>query len=386
MSIAQEINYLPQIRNCNQSLAKLYEKIGKVGIAYQYYKKYISVRDSLFNLDKVKTIAEIENRNELEQKQTEYKLLTQQKELADATLKKQLTFIYSLIIVGVLMVLLALLAYNRYLIKRNANTLLLTQNIEIQRQQGEILASINYAKNIQNAILPPPELLQNYVPEYFILYLPKDIVSGDFYWMHTTVDELVIAAVDCTGHGVPGGFLSMLGTAILNDIVHNNNHLYASEILDLLNSNIINLLHQNREDMKTKDGMDIALCKYTLSDQILQYAGAHNPLYLIRNNELSIYKADRIPIGIYSITDKKFTNHKIKTQKNDQVYIFSDGYTDQFGGENDQKFKNNQFKAKLLEISNLPMEAQKSILYETFQNWKGTCEQIDDILVIGLKF
>jgi serine phosphatase RsbU (regulator of sigma subunit)/tetratricopeptide (TPR) repeat protein len=386
LTIAQKINYRPQIRNCNFKLAILYESTGDITKAYKYFKNYLAAKDSLMNIEKVKTIAEIENRAEMEQRRLDYQILVKEKELTDEKLKKQLTFTYSLIVMGVLLILLVVLAYNRYLIKRNANELLIARNKEIQRQQNEILASINYAKNIQNAILPSEVPLKGFFEQHFILYLPKDIVSGDFYWMHTYGDKLILAAVDCTGHGVPGGFLSMLGTALLNDIVHHNVGIAAHEILNLLNENIINLLHQNVDDIRSRDGMDIALCVYDKKQATLQFAGAHNPLYLVRNGQLIVYKADRMPIGIYTIIDKSFSSKTIDVEPGDIAFIFSDGFADQFGGPDVQKYKSNQFKHLLENIAQLPLDKQKVAIQNAFYDWKGENEQVDDILIIGMKF
>ncbi len=261
------------------------------------------------------------------------------------------------------------------------------QRDEILRQKEEITDSINYASRIQNAILPLQDHFARAFSDHFILFKPRDIVSGDFYWIAEDKDKLFFTAADCTGHGVPGAFMSMLGIASLNEIFGNeNNHLTANRILELLREKIKFSLHQTGKEGENKDGMDMALCIFHKKKNILEYAGAYNPLYLIRDGELIEYKADRMPIGIYHVEKEHFTNHEIAIKKDDLFYIFSDGFADQFGGPAQTKFKSANMKKLLLEISNKPMDEQKYILEERFNKWKGDLDQIDDIIFIGIKF
>lgn len=258
---------------------------------------------------------------------------------------------------------------------------------EIIRQKDEITDSINYASRIQNAVLPLRDHFDKAFSDHFILYKPRDIVSGDFYWIAEDEDKLYFTAADCTGHGVPGAFMSMLGVSSLNEIFGSkNNHLTANKILNLLREKIKFSLHQTGKDGENKDGMDMALCIYHKKKNLIEYAGAYNPLYLIRNGELLEYKADRMPVGVYHIEKESFTNHEIKTQKGDVIYIFSDGYVDQFGGPGQTKFKTANFKKLLLEINEKPMKEQQQILDERFAKWKGDLDQIDDVILIGIRF
>ncbi|MCK5170796.1 MAG: SpoIIE family protein phosphatase, partial [Bacteroidales bacterium] len=234
------------------------------------------------------------------------------------------------------------------------------------------------------AVLPPE------VPfdDTFIFFRPKDIVSGDFYWIETIDNKEMIAAVDCTGHGVPGAFLSLLGHGMLTKIVREYGILEPAKILDQLDIEIINALHQKdvEGDLVVNDGMDLALICYNKDTQILEYAGGYNPLIMIRNGELEEIKADRFPIGMSSAHEaKKFTNQEIKVEKGDAFYIFSDGYADQFGGEDNKKFKTGKLKNLLVSIQNKSMEEQKTILNQTLEEWRGEYEQIDDILLIGVR-
>jgi len=264
--------------------------------------------------------------------------------------------------------------------------------IETQNQKLEILYkhvtdSIKYAKRIQEAILPPLEMIKELLPNAFILYQPKDIVSGDFYWLAAKDNKILFAAIDCSGHGVPGALMSIVGYNVLKHIIANTNNIEPAIILNALNVGVTETLRQSNAEAATKDGMDIALCTIDYKTLELQYAGAYNPLYLIRNGELLITKADKFPIGLrMNEQENFFTNHSIQLQKDDSIYIFSDGYADQFGGPRGKKFMLNQFKELLLNNHTRQLEEQKKHLQNTLNNWKGSLEQVDDILIIGLKF
>ena len=261
------------------------------------------------------------------------------------------------------------------------------QRDEILRQKEEITDSINYASRIQNAVLPLKDHFEKAFNDHFIIFKPRDIVSGDFYWIAEDPDKLYFTAADCTGHGVPGAFMSMLGMTYLNEIIANENkHLTANQILELLREKIKFSLHQTGKEGENKDGMDMAMCILHKKKNILEYAGAYNPLYLYRNGELHEYKADRMPIGIYHVEKEHFTNHEIKLKSGDNFYIFSDGYVDQFGGPAQTKFKSSNLKKLLNEVQDKPMNAQRQILEERFYKWKGNLDQLDDIIMIGIKF
>lgn len=244
--------------------------------------------------------------------------------------------------------------------------------------------SVNYAEKIQDAVLPLQELLNDVFPEYFILYKPKDIVSGDFYWIKRIKNFVYVVAADCTGHGVPGAFMSMLGITLLNEIITKSSLDNPDQILNSLRKKVKTSLKQTGEVMEQKDGMDIAICMINTENLHLQYAGAHNPLYIFRNNELIEFKGDRQPIAIH-IKETDFKNHQIDLQKGDAIYIFSDGYYDQFGGNGNKKFMVRQFKQLLENINQKPMNEQHNILNNTFGDWKGDNDQIDDVLVIGMR-
>ncbi len=258
------------------------------------------------------------------------------------------------------------------------------QNEKISELYEEVTDSIKYAKGLQEAILPPDEFVKEVLPDSFILYKPKDIVSGDFYWIEKKKDKVYFAAVDCTGHGVPGAFMSIVGYNALNEALRTNDD--PGSILDALNKGISKTLHNNAmEGSATKDGMDLALCCYDAKTKELQYAGAYNPLYLIRDGEVNQLKADKFAIGgYYEDASKKYTNHVIQLQEKDYIYVFSDGYADQFGGPKGKKFMYKRFRDYLLTLNGKSMNAQRDFLNNTIEHWKGPLEQIDDILVIGM--
>ena len=255
----------------------------------------------------------------------------------------------------------------------------------ISKKNQEIMADIRYASRIQQAILPRIDFMNEHLKEYFILHQPKSHVGGDFYWVSCKGDKTIIAVGDCTGHGISGALMHMLGAVYLNEIVSSNNFIKASEIIDRLRDHIMKSLNQTGETGEAQDGLDIALCIIDHKNKKLEYAGANNPLYIIRNKELIEIRGDRMPVGIHVNFDKPFTNHEIDIESMDQLYLFSDGYADQFGGPKGKKFRYKQFKDLLVSNSHHPMNIQKEILNNVHDNWRGSLDQIDDILVFGLK-
>lgn len=279
------------------------------------------------------------------------------------------------------------------------------KSAEIERKNKDIIDSITYAKRIQDAILPSNENFTKQLNQTFVLFKPKDIVSGDFYWFATKGNKSLFAAVDCTGHGVPGAFMSIVGYNLLDKIVGEHGITQPADILNKLNKGVEDTLRKEISNDDVKDGMDIALCAFDRNTGLIEFAGAYNSLYIVSKHEvvteqgeklvpnmvdengLNLYeiKPDRFPIGSYSETKKQYTNNGLKLQKNDTVYLFSDGYADQFGGKKGKKFRYKQFKQLLLSVNDKSMPEQKQILDQTFLNWKGNMEQVDDVIVIGSK-
>ena len=262
---------------------------------------------------------------------------------------------------------------------------LLNSNEILTQKQDDIFNSLQYASRIQNALLPSQEFLQNYFSEIFIIYKPKDIVSGDFYWCKTIDNQIIVAVADCTGHGVPGAFMSLLGISYLNEITYNFSHLNANEILGKLRQRIKSSLNQYDNQRENKDGMDIALCIINQQNYKLQYSGANSPLYIFRNNELIEIKPDKMPIGVFVRDKENFTNNILDIQPKDTIYMFSDGFSDQFGGDNNRKFLSKNLKNTLTAISHQTLVKQEEILNQTFEKWKGDRPQLDDVLVAGFR-
>ncbi len=263
------------------------------------------------------------------------------------------------------------------------------KNEKLEELYDTLTDSIHYAKRIQQSILPSIDQLKSHFPDSFIFYRPKDIVSGDFYWMDQNDNRLLISAVDCTGHGVPGAFMSIVGYNNLNLALAQTSGEDAGKILDHLNSNVKAALKQTADGTMAKDGMDVALCSFDVKNKKLDFSGAYNPLYQIRDGELEIIKGDKFPIGIHILKsdDANFQNHSIDVKSGDVYYIFSDGYADQFGGPKGKKFMYRRFRNMLIDNHQKPMEEQRQILEETIESWmdESDQEQLDDILVIGVR-
>ena len=429
--LAIELNKKELIRTCYGMLSENYDAIGNSSDAIKYYDMFAAIDKHI----KGEEITKIKKQSSLKVQQAQQEKLKQEKKLVitsdilnktkdslkitteinqlneltikkrNAELRAERTIRNSFIGGFFIILIFSILILIQFREKKKVNKKLSSQNVKIKKQKEEIelqrdianqqkqkiTDSILYAKRIQDALLPPSYFIKRTLNEHFILFKPRDIVSGDFFWLMNKEDKLIIAAADCTGHGVPGAFLSMLGTSFLNEITNkivDNKHiqsLQANEILNQLRTYIIDSLHQNTLNNESKDGIDIALCIIDFKNKKIQYSGAHNPLILIRNNELIQIKGDRMPVGIHKNFDKSFTNHELEIFDDDIFYIFSDGYSDQIGGINEQKFMSRNFKELLLKIHSKPMEKQRQILDTTIEEWKGNYQQIDDILVMGFK-
>ncbi|MBK7133633.1 MAG: SpoIIE family protein phosphatase [Bacteroidales bacterium] len=260
---------------------------------------------------------------------------------------------------------------------------IVSKNIVLEYQKKEIEDSIRYARRIQSAVIPSEKVCREILPESFVVFKPLNIVSGDFYWISRVGNKTIFTAADCTGHGVPGAFMSMLGVAFLNEIVNKDNVTSPEIILNHLREKVIQALQQQGISGEARDGMDIAIVAIDNQEKRLEYAGAYNPLIMIRNGEVTDTCGDKMPIGIYE-NMHPFTRHEIAIEKGDVFYMASDGYEDQFGGPDGKKFKSKRLKQLLLEIHKYPMDMQKEILEKTFEEWKGDLPQVDDVVLVGL--
>lgn len=259
------------------------------------------------------------------------------------------------------------------------------QRDHIFKQNEEITQSIAYARRIQSAVMPSHEVIKSLLDDYFILFRPRDIVSGDFFWMTEKDNYIIIAAADCTGHGVPGAFMSMMGVSLLNDIVNGEGIIQPNMILESLRRKIIATLWQTGKEGEARDGMDMAICVYQKDMKRVIFTGAYNPLYLVRNDELIEYKPDKMPVGVHPKQEMAFTQHVIDLLPGDSLYIFSDGFVDQFGGPDGRKFMAKPFKALLTSMHGKPMVDQKLLLEDALDKWQAHHDQVDDVLVIGVK-
>jgi len=322
-----------------------------------------------------------------------------------ATLEKQKLILYFVLFALLLVSFLGYYIYRSYKIKKEANIKLEEKNRTISLQKDEIeeqknLAeaqrdqiayqkkhitdSIMYAKRIQTALIPSLELFSDKL-EHFVLYKPLAIVSGDFYWVSTMGNKQVIIVADCTGHGVPGAFMSMLGVTMLNEIVNGKQIIMPDQIIEHLRQGVIKSLNQVADEDSVKDGMDISVCVVDFDENTLWWAGANNPLYLVRGGELVHYRADKMPASIH-YRMQPFNLHKIDLQKGDSFYIFSDGFADQFGGPAQKKFMSMQLKETLVAMAGQPMLKQGEKLNEIFEAWRGESSQVDDVTLIGVRY
>lgn len=260
--------------------------------------------------------------------------------------------------------------------------LILNKTDQLVAAYKDITDSITYARRIQHTILPSVKTVRECLPDSFILYKPQSIVAGDFYWVEREGGKIFFSVADCTGHGVPGAMVSVMCSNALKKAVKETGICVPAKILD----RTVQVLQEQFEksELEVQDGMDLALCAFDPESSVLEYAGAHNPLCLVRNGELTEIKADKQPVGKYAHR-LPFTNHALQLQKGDCLYLFSDGYADQFGGDKGKKFKQSQLRALLLSVSSLPMQEQKDILEETFETWRGSLEQVDDVCVMGVR-
>ena len=260
-----------------------------------------------------------------------------------------------------------------------------SQRAKLEELYNDVTDSIRYAKRLQNSILPPEVVIKKYFPSSFVLFKPKDIVSGDFYWVSKSKNECMFAAVDCTGHGVPGAFMSLVGANGLNSAVSEHKLTDPGLILDDLNNYANLALNKHTDENAVRDGMDITLCSLNKKTMKLKFAGAYNPVYLIRDGELEIVKTDKIAIGSFTAGENHYNTHELDVKKGDKIYIFSDGYADQFGGLKGKKFMYRQFKETLLNTVNESMETQKQLLDKKIEAWKGSYSQVDDIVIFGVE-
>jgi serine phosphatase RsbU (regulator of sigma subunit)/Tfp pilus assembly protein PilF len=394
-------------------LYRAYEKKGDINQAFKFLKESIDLQGQLISESNTKELTKKEMEfvfhfKELEDSLKQAEILAQKEfQIKSAELEKERVSsekrsqLWLFSVIGFFLAVIGGIIYVQLRRQRKKNQIIKEKNAFIKAQKHEIDQSISYAQKIQDTSLPSKELT-NLFSDSFLIYLPRDIVSGDFYWLENNEEYTYFAVADCTGHGIPGAFISMIGTILLNEIHNSKKILDPGEILDELNR-LIQLTLLSRTGKQMKDGMDISFCRLDKKTMQLQFAGANNPVWIISKSETLVVngtelapdlqgtsnlfevKADKQPIGKYIGEDRSFNSHTIQLQGNDQIYLFTDGYADQFGGERGKKFKYKPFKQLLVDTAHLNCEDQRLELTKTFDNWKGDYDQIDDVTVMGVR-
>jgi serine phosphatase RsbU (regulator of sigma subunit) len=387
--LSTENTYL--LSNTCNKIARMYEGEGNFKNALNYYQKSMRLesevqaqRNKEQSLQHLSDSILLVSSDIMHQKEINYqKEVTKKKE-------KNLFFISCSLFVFLILFVLVLRSWKKTKsqnkIIENQKNDIFSQKSKLEESHKEITDSINYAKNIQDALMTSKEYINEAIPESFVFFLPKDVVSGDYYWVYKySKDEVFFTVADCTGHGVPGAFMSMIGTSLLNENIVDYKIGDPSEVLANMRNKIIESLNDHASKTNNKDGMDMALCKLNLKTRVLEYSGANNPLIHISGEELNYVKGNSQPVGLSVIDNKPFTNHKLKLKKGDMIYIYSDGYQDQFGGPKGKKYMVKRFKTFLKEMSKLTIDEQRVKVQEEFHDWKGKHDQVDDICVMGIR-
>ena len=368
-----------------ENLSKAWEMKNDMAKAFDYYKKWVAVKDSSFNQESAQELTRKQMAYEFNRKQEQEKAEREKIELVQKEdAKKEQVFRYVVISGFVLLLISLLIVLRGYRQKQRTNRLLELSKHELEEQRKEISDSIDYAKLIQRAILPVPSEIEAAFSDIFGLFKPKDVVSGDFYWFSRTEKYIFIAAADCTGHGVPGAFMSSIGSEKLSEGVNIAAIDSPAQLLSFLNKGVKEMLRQEEEGSRSRDGMDIALLRFDTERKELTYAGANRPLWIIRDDRVIGYETTKAPIGGLTPAGTNFSEETITLHPGDRIYIFTDGYADQFGGPHEKKFMTARLRELLLSIHRLPMREQEQALEKAHAEWKGDLTQTDDVLVIGI--
>lgn len=392
VELATKTGDVPVYEKASSYLSEFYEKLGDYKNSLVWYKKYGEYKDSSLNKESITQVRNAEAKFENEKKQKEIELLAEKQKLNETENQKKKIYLYAALL-GIMILgggLIMLFKNNK--LKHKINKDLESFNSEINHQKNlletkniEITDSINYAKRIQDNILTSELYFKNHTNDYFILFKPKDIVSGDFYWALNHDDKFIVMTADCTGHGVPGAMMSMMGINFLNEIVNEKEISQPSKILNQLRKDIIKALNPEGSIVETKDGMDCCLCSFDFKSMTLTYSNANNAFYVIRNNELITSKVNKMPVGAGYDIEKQFEEENFEIKKGDLIVTLTDGYADQFGGPKGKKFKYKLLEELLLNNAHLPLSQIKQKLNDTIVNWKGDYEQVDDICLIGIR-
>lgn len=378
LEITQEIDFRDMEMSVLNKLSEAHQKQNNHALALNYYKLYFQVFEEINQESSQNAIADMQVKYETD-------ILEAKNQAQEEKLKTNRIIIGATIGAIVVFIILLLQLFRQNHLKKLANRELAMKNELITEQKKEITDSIQYASRIQNAMLPPGDYVDNLMPERFIMFMPRDIVSGDYYYITEKDGKIICVTADCTGHGVPGAFMSMLGIAFLNEIISKHTELHTDQMLFELRNHVIKSLHQTGKEGESQDGMDVALYILDRENNKLEFSGANNSLFVFRNGEMIEKKADKMPIGIHTRAKEPFTRHNLDLHEGDMLYTFSDGYPDQFGGPKQKKFMIKKFKELLQEIHTKPMQEQKKVMEKTLADWMEETEQVDDILVIGVR-
>ncbi len=391
IEIAKEVNAQDLLKHTYKVLSMSYAKIQKFEQAYKYNNLFMNIKDSINNLETSKYSMELESKFVSSEKEKKILELEKQQVVNELEITGK-KYTQNVLIAGVVIILLLLLVfYTRYRSSKKSKEILQIYSSEIEQKNNEITESIEYAKRIQQAILPSKKELKEYLPNSFVFYKPKDIVAGDFYWIEKVGENILFAVADCTGHGVPGAMVSVVCHNVLNRVIRDFKLLDPGKILDKTRELVVEQLNKSESIEANniggiKDGMDIALCVFNPKTKELNYAGANNPVWILKKNanEIEEVKANKQAIGKLD-NPMPYVTHNIKLNEEDSVFIFSDGYADQFGGEKGKKFKSKPFKKLLSSMQNDSMGIQFEKIENHFELWKGDLEQVDDVCVIGIR-
>lgn len=372
--IANELGSKISLRFTYENLTKIEEKLGDYEKSLEYYKLFIAYRDSIDNSENTRVQTELEMHYKFDKEKEASRLIQERKEAQVRTV------LYTISIGLLLIIIFSILLFKRWKYAQSQQKIIEEKNHLVEQKNEEIMDSITYAKRIQTAILPSAQLLNELIPNQFVLYLPKDIVAGDFYWLENLKDKIFFAVADCTGHGVPGAMMSVVCHNALNRSVREFGLTEPGLILDKTRDIIVSELSKN--DHAVSDGMDISLCVLDQKENTISWAGANNPLWIYRSTtqQMEEWKANKQPIGVYG-NYIPFTTQVIEVYKNDRIYLFTDGFADQFGGDKGKKLMKKAFQNLLLKTSTLSTEKQKIELEQFYWSWKGGLDQVDDVCV-----
>jgi serine phosphatase RsbU (regulator of sigma subunit)/Tfp pilus assembly protein PilF len=386
LSMAKRVGAISTQIDLHNYLADTYSALKQYENALDHYKRGRVLQDSMKSDENIKAYTETQLKYSFYKQQMRDSLnyvITLNKQQEQLRSEKTIRYI-SFSAIGGFIILLFFL-FKGYKEKKIANRIILKQKELVEEKQKEVIDSITYAKRIQTALLAGEKLLKENLNDYFVFFKPKDIVAGDFYWATKLNDKFIYVTGDCTGHGVPGAFMSLLNISLLSETIKEKKTTRPDEILNIVRSEIIKVLNPEGSVEESKDGMDCVVIVLDRKNKILEYAGANNSFYIVRNGELIVHRPDKMPVGKSHDNNIPFTYNKVALEENDLIYTFSDGYADQFGGPKGKKFKYKQLSEFLLSVHSFPLDQQCAKLQKKFEDWKGLLQQVDDVCVIGVK-